>query len=387
MTHPILGFWGTVLIGIIVAATAIGLVRQGMWRRAVYCFGALVCAPGLAAVYVVPAIVYRKSAHTDIMATGWSNPQHQWLQFDSLFFGKSAPFFSVNFFRVGPLIVTALAAVGIALVLNFRNGRRATGWMALSLALVGLTLPQGSWFWVPGRIPTAEFVQFPWRMLGPAVLTASVALGIAMVAATERWGDRLRNGIAITGGAALLLGCSWTFVAARPMATEAIPNTGDAIRQGLYSAMDEDGYLPRTAPTPPRAPRRELAVSTDGVVAEDVISDGAQHGLTVRAARNGASLVLALHAFPGWAVETVSGPSEASTDVDPRGLLRLHLPIAGDYRLRVWYSSPPAERLGTLFGVVAGLVLIAMLAQARLFSWWQSRLRRRAIVDAPRSVP
>ena len=374
MTHPILGFWSTILLGIIVAASAAGLVRAGLWRRALFSIGALACAPGLAAVYVLPAMAYRASAHTDIMATGWSNPQHQWLLLGTLFF-SDAQFFSVNFFKVGPLIVGALLIVLTGLALNFRKGRRAIGWMALSVGLAALTLPEGSWFWRPGLIPTAQFVQFPWRMLGPAVLTASVAMGIGMAAASERWGDRLRNGIAVVCGAALLFGCAWPLVAVRPLNADGVPNTADGLRQGLYAAMDEDGYLPRTAPTGPSSPRHELVLDADGASVDDIVSDGSRHEMTVRAARNDATVVLALHGFPGWALETNSGPRGGSMDVDARGRLRLHLPVAGEYRLRVWYGSPPAERVGALLSAGFALALALLLTQGSLRSWWRSRSR------------
>jgi hypothetical protein len=374
MTHPILGFWSTVMLGLIVVATATGLVCRGMWRRALFSMGALACAPGLAAVYVLPAMVYRSAAHTDIMATGWSNPQHQWILWENLF-TKDVPFYSPNFFRVGSLIVVALVAVLVGLALNLRKGRRAVGWMALSLALVALTLPQGSWFWMPGLIPTAQFVQFPWRMLGPAILTASVALGIGFAAASERWGTQLRNGIAIAAGAAMLFGWAWPFVTLIPMNTQGVPNTSDALRQGVYAAMDEDGYLPRTAPSAPTSPRHELVLSTEGASAADVISDGSRHELTVRAEHGGAIALLALHAFPGWTVETVSGPGRVTMDFDARGLLRLHLPAAGSYRLRVWYASPPAERAGLLVSTSSALLLVLLLAYGPLLSWWRSRSR------------
>jgi hypothetical protein len=104
-----------------------------------------------------------------------------------------------------------------------------------------------------------------------------------------------------------------------------------------------------------------------------VVSDGSRHDLTVRAERSDATAVLALHGFPGWTVETISGPAHAVMDLDGRGLLRLRFPMAGRYRLRVFYGSPPAERAGALLTAGFALVLALMLAYGPLRSRWRSR--------------
>ncbi|HEY0466514.1 MAG TPA: hypothetical protein VGC79_20035, partial [Polyangiaceae bacterium] len=54
LSHTILGLWGTIIVGLVVAATAAGLAWRGLWRRAARLLIALFCAPGLAAVYLLP---------------------------------------------------------------------------------------------------------------------------------------------------------------------------------------------------------------------------------------------------------------------------------------------------------------------------------------------
>ena len=85
--------------------------------------------------------------------------------------------------------------------------------------------------------------------------------------------------------------------------------------------------------------------------------------------------MLTLHAFPGWRVETLSGPTAATMDYDAAGLLRLHLPVPGEYRLRVWYGTPPAAILGASLSALAALALGLLLAYEPLLAWWRSRRR------------
>ena len=55
VTHTVLGLWGSVVVGLVVLARIIVLSRRGLWRRARPLILALVCAPGVAGAYVVPA--------------------------------------------------------------------------------------------------------------------------------------------------------------------------------------------------------------------------------------------------------------------------------------------------------------------------------------------
>lgn len=362
MTHAILGLWGTLLIGIVVAATALELVRRGLGRRVGLLVGALVCAQGLAAVYIVPAMVYKSVTHTAGMVVGYYRASDNWILLRTLF--------ADDRYQIGWLLVTSCAAVIVALLVNFRAGRRALGWGALTALLVLATLQPASWFWKAGRLPLVEFIQFPWRLLGPAALTASVALGIALAAVGERVPGWIRAWITIAGATAMLLVFAWPHATTGGANIATIPSDPEAIRQGLRSATDADEYLPRAVASPPGAPRRELVAAAEGAVVEMVHSDGSHHALVVRAERADAVLGLALYGFPGWSVETVAGPVKATLDTDAHGLLRVHLPSPGVYRVRLRFGSAPAFWLGTLLSAISLLALsLFLLPGSRLWRW------------------
>jgi hypothetical protein len=362
MTHAILGLWGTLLIGIVVAASAVQLIRRGVGRRVWLLVGTLICAQGLAAVYVVPAMVYKSVTHTAGMVVGYYRASDNWILLRTLF--------ADDWYQIGPLLVTSFSAVMIGLAVNPRAGRRALGWSALTAVLVLATLESASWFWKAGRLPLVEFIQFPWRLLGPAALTASVALGVATAAAFEYVPEAIRGGISVAGAAALLLLFAWPHATTGEASTAAIASDPDAIRRGLYSATDADEYLPRAVASPPPAPRRELVAAAEGAVVDMVHSDGSHHALVVRALRADAVLRLALYGFPGWKVETIAGPGKATLDADERGLLRVHLPSPGVYRLRLRFGAAPAFWVGTSLSVISLLALcLFLLPGSGLWRW------------------
>jgi hypothetical protein len=371
MTHAILGLWGTVLIGLVLIATGIQLLRRGLWRRVLLLLGAAICSQGLAAVYTIPAIVYRTVTHTAGMVVGYYHAPDNWIPLKVLF----DPGPGENHLKVGALLVAAGIAAGLGMIVNFRMGRRALGWTFLTVLLMAATHQRASWFWEPGGlIPLTQFVQFPWRLVGPAVLTASVMLGIAMAALFERTAESTRTTVAYVGAAALLMAIAWPSVSPELRSLAGIASSSDAIRAEIQSATDADEYLPLPVAAPPRAPRRDLLARAEGATAA-VNSEGSHHALVVRAERGGAVLHLALHGFPSWVVETVSGPAKATLDIDQAGMLQIHLPAPGDYRLRLRFGVSAAFRLGTFLSALSLLLLCLFLFRRSRFWRWPSAAR------------
>ena len=374
MTHPIMGLWGTLLIGLIVAGSALGLLRRGMRQRALILVGALACAPALAAVYVLPAMMYRTAVKTDGMVIGWYNPQHQWIFLKTLFMddvaGTAMP---AKIYRIGPILVAAAVVAAIGILRDRRRGLRTLGWLALTAVLIWLTLPQASWFWAPNAIPLVVFMQFPWRLLGLAVLTAAIALGIGAAAALSRVKPTIQTPIVIAASTTVLLALAWPLLHAYEMRRTGIVSDPTSIRAGLYSATDANEYLPAAVPAPPATVRGDLAQASEGAAVTLAHSDGSRHTLNVTAQRPNARITLGLYGFPGWTTRTESGPAQARLETDEQGLLRIVLPAAGAYRVRVWYGSPPAEKIGVVVSALTFLVLCLMVAPGAAIRIWRRR--------------
>ena len=370
MTHTIIGLWGTALVGLVVGVRVIVLIRRGLWRRTLPLVFALGCAPGIAAAYIVPAMVYRNVTHVAVMITGFLKPQNQWIFLRTLF-DLQYDMFGRNFMRIGPIVVVAIVMTVLGAALNFKRARPALAWLSLSLVLVGLTLPGALSFWEPGRIPLAQFIQFPWRLLGPGVLCACLALGMGSAAAARRLGERPKSVIAIAGSAAFVLLLAWPHVSADNYPEGWVPANADAVRGTVESTTASDEFLPLAVSAPPKEPRTELVAAVSHAKTAQVASDGSIHTLSIDARRPNATVTLALYDFPGWSVRTLSGPGNATLEHDEQGLLRVHLPAIGDYEVRVAYGAPPAAKLGVLISALSLLALGSMLLHATPF--WPRR--------------
>jgi hypothetical protein len=373
MTHPISGFWGTLLIGVIVAASALQLAWRGLWRRVVLLGVALVAAPGLAAIHVVPAIAYRSAAQTAKMVVGFYTASEQWILLKSLFYsnvpGTALP---GTMYKVGPIAVAAGLVVLLALARRRRLGLRALGWFSLAFVLFALTQRQMSWFWVRGRVPLMELTQFPFRLLGPAVLTAAVALGVGMTALLERVPAAVRSWICILGGGAFLIGMAWPYLKISEMPIATVPSDPESVRNRIVPATDANEFLPRAVPGPPTAPPHALVASAQGATVDFTRSDGSRHMVGASAAGGEATVTLNLFWFPGWHAETVAGPRDARVDADAHGLLRLTLPAPGRYRVRVYYGASAGTVIGEILSL---LTLVALgLFMARGSRFWPAPL-------------
>ncbi len=371
MTHAIMGLWGTLVVGLIVLASVVRFAARRAIRRALLLVGAMISALGLAAVYLVPAMAYRGIVNTPGMVTSVYDPQENWISLAMLFASRT-PEFSRNFLRMGPMLLGVLVVVLLGLAWRPRRAWPALAWMGFAALLVFLVLPQGRPFWAPHRVPFAPFIQFPWRLLGPVALLASVALGIGSAAAGERLSESLKSRIAVVGVGALLFVVAWPYASAREMSTDQVPLDAENIRQWVLSTTEADEFLPQRAAVAPKQASGALVASTDGATVEHTSSQGSHHILALRAEHDGASVGLALHAFPGWAVTTDTGPGDAHAELetDGRGLLRLHLPAPGLYRLRLWFGVPAAASVGTLLSMLSALGLgLALLHGYGPWSW------------------
>ncbi|HYQ00892.1 MAG TPA: hypothetical protein VER96_19620 [Polyangiaceae bacterium] len=374
MSHPVMGLWGTLVVGLIVLSSLVPLWVAGMRQRAVTLVVAVACAPGLAGVYVLPAMSYRTLTRTADMIVGFYKPQDQLTPLWQLFGVHSHPLFGPNFLSVGYLVAAATIASVLVLIVNFRKARGLLGWLALTFFLVFLTHPVSHWFWAPDRLPLTQFIQFPWRLFGPISLTSSIALGVAL--AHSRLSEPLKSGAAIACSTAFFLFTSWPFLTQQEISPNNTPQDPDSIRVGIYSATDANEYHPLSAGDFPREPRAELVQSAEGVTVQYTSSDGSKHSLGLKAEQANAEVKLGVYFFPGWTMNTISGPAKAQLLADENGRLKVRLPVAGEYRVRVQYGASPAGKIGGWLTAISALVLLLLGTwKTGLWPWPIPRLR------------
>lgn len=344
LTHTLMGMLTTELVGLYVLVL---LVRRRR-RAATLAITALVFAIALAAIYVVPAFFERKlvllERVTQAGYTPWQNP----VSFD-LFVN---PFFTPGWpFLVGGslwLVSFAIPRARSAAV------RAAIPW-AIAVALAVLMLPHVVSIWK--LLPFGAEVQFPWRLLGFIGLFS--ALGIAM------WWAELLPASLSTNVAVLVLALALTqlLAAQRQVAPIGpVPLSSEVLRSQIASSTVMDEYLPRHVLAPPLEPRTRLAWPTEpgvGVLAREL--DGLHYELEI-SAPGPAVVAVGVFGFRGWHLRTLEGPARARLRIQQgNGLLHVHVPEAGRYRVLLYFGQTPLRIAATCLSVLALLTLLPVV--------------------------
>lgn len=260
------------------------------------------------------------------------------------------------------------------------EGTRLRGWLGVSLAglviLVLLTTRASVWIWE--IMPLMHFIQFPWRLLGPAsLLLATLAgLGAALIARLIPWRAGRAAWIALSVGGLIVYGLPWlygvylpdpparTIVDAQnferetgwlagtaageyvPIWTTELPDPGRLL--GLYAQSE---VIPRLQPT-------------DDVEIE-AMTWGAMSVVLDFNARRDTTLVFDWLYFPGWWAR-LDGRAVWIEPTSPQGFLSVEVE-EGEHTLEIGFGPTPL-RLGAMIasGVFLG-ILIGVLAPQRLW--------------------
>jgi hypothetical protein len=353
LSHTLLGLWGTAVITLVLVATAVQLVRRRSGRRLLVLAAAFTSALALSAVYTVPAFVYRPLVRIDAMVTGSYDPSDNWLRLPALL--------ARGTYQVAPLLLLAAGLVALALVRE-RRGLAPAGWLALAVGLTALTLPVASGLWGHPALPLLRFIQFPWRLLGPASLAAAVAAGLAfdrVITPGRTWWSAVAPALSV----ALVAWLGWP--CARPHLQPAtnIARDPESIRSALVSTTGVDEYLPRAVAGVPAGVAGPLVRGLRDARLEEGQSAGDQHLLSIETSAPGAVVALALHDFPGWRLATRSGPAPALLAATG-GLLEARMGPAGRYELSLVFGPTPlvlgAELMSLLALVLTGPALLRL---------------------------
>jgi hypothetical protein len=236
-----------------------------------------------------------------------------------------------------------------------------------ALALIALILSASAPIW-QAIVPLA-YLQFPWRLLGPAVFCLSVLAGINVVwleRLPRRIGGLLAGGIVvfIVGMAApTLYIAEWT----HETVDTSVAAYHEAEIRGLQRATTfSNEYLPNTVAVEPGATPRLLADYADGYpvnkahlevlppdVTVEVVEHGPQHDVWQIHAPAPFTMEVLTYDFPGWAGD-IDGQAVPITASNPHGLITFPVP-AGDHTVRLSLGSTPSRNLGNAIAAIAVL--------------------------------
>lgn len=308
----------------------------------------------LSAWYWLPALLEKRYVSTDRMLDG--------AYFIELHFTRSPNFF-LAVSRSQPvlgLVITACFVFSLAAALKLRRKRV---WLSLCgfivLGCIMLNFPVSEPFWQ--HVPLVRYIQFPWRLNGPAVLFACAG----MAAAVRVFRPWMRRRVLPAGAA--LFAVLWLLALAVSLQKLVWiqPCPGD-LEPGVnhwVTTSGRDEYLPKGVD---RAPIEFSApLLTPQVVVESSSVSGAVIEAVVRC-DSAQRVVIRQWAYPGWEVHVDDNPVAWRAD----DLGRLCLDVSpGRHEIRAEMRrtgiQKSAEWLSGLSAMLAGLGAIRLLRRSK----------------------
>ncbi len=342
------------------------------WRRqAILLFLALGLGIGLSAFFWLPAL--REQAYVQIYQLKIYDYRDHFLPLGELFSGpiptiegEVVPYVPHSVGWILPLLALGgLWPWGSPLTREQRRQQWLLAMVCLALLLMTLSLSLPLW----ERLPLLDFIQFPWRFLGPASLGLAVLAGVGL--------SRLPGPKRLWP--ALLLGCNSIFALAWLFPRCALPQplltSPNLIRieqetGGLGSTTAGD-YLPRWVAERPTAdmllPIYEAAAANDYLIPRFDPASLPEGGaiLAETAELTSATVTLETPAafrarwrwyyFPGWQA-TLDGAQIPVMPDSSYGLLAMDIP-AGRHTLAVRFSETPLRRAADAISIMSVVLL------------------------------
>lgn len=255
-------------------------------------------------------------------------------------------------------------------------------------ALIYLWMATPGAVWVWERISLLSFVQFPWRMVGRALLPVSLLAGLAV----EGIGSLDRRDVGrwfqpttliVAAVMAGLVVASWpdTYSPKGICSLESYPDLNDlyALELDGWIGMDpENSYFPIWVENHPtstaladafvegRLPKRlDAALLPDGTQVTSAHYRALGATLDIEAPAGFQARWLGLY-FPGWEVR-VDGEPVMVTPEDDTGLLLFPVP-AGTHHIEVRFGSTAARTAGCVLAAAGGVLLLVVILLWRGFA-------------------
>ncbi|MDY7076773.1 MAG: glycosyltransferase family 39 protein, partial [Chloroflexota bacterium] len=358
--------------------------REGHWVAAI---GAFALAWGLTAFFWGPALLEQDYAQLHMSHVTRNNDFHyNFLNLAEIF----APPTPVDTALMNPpmrihlgLVQAILAGIGLVTgLIRWRDQehkeRRATLIFLTLAAILMLWMTTSSSLWLWEHLPLLPFVQFPWRLVGRAILPIALLAGASASPPSTSTQRISRFTFYAIIGLLILSALPSTYPPRGYCSSVSHPTISDVFayeRQSKLVGVDPEGsYFPiwvKQRPDPdegspleaqyeaggPITRFDEAALPTGAAVVEADYGSNQAH-LVVETPAPFRARYLAFY-FPGWRVE-IDGESVETTATDPEGFITFDVP-AGRHTIVVRFGSTP---LRTTFTVISLLSLATLLILA-----------------------
>ena len=266
------------------------------------------------------------------------------------------------------IVPVLLGFAGLIGLVRFRDPERRIQVVFFALAVIGysyLTVATSAWIWQ--LLQPLQYVQFPWRMLGPAALCLAMLVGASVEVLPAGWRGSTAVTVAIL--AALVLGGLF-WIDPRYCPADADYDVADII--GFEKVSHTIGttakgeYLPKSVEVFPADVAVTVFDETSlpvGTIISDRQTRAVGADLVITATESFTAVYNGFY-FPGW---QVSVDGEAVSIVPDRPYGRITFPVPEGYHdVLVHFTETPWRRVAdavsliALFGV-GGLLLVSIV--------------------------
>ncbi|MBE9508142.1 MAG: hypothetical protein IMY86_08835 [Chloroflexi bacterium] len=380
-SHALLGL---VCAGLLLAYWVWEVVSGTGRGRAGWGMLAFALSGAIIAFYWLPFLMERSAIKLNVIGPGHFDFHEHFLSLGELLapsrildMGATAPHYRFNLGLAQWLLALPALAVLLRPVIRrspkpfTRSHAHLLYFVLAGVGLIFLMLPTSAAIWE--RIPGMPYLQFPWRLLGPANLMLAVcaASGVALLPA-GRW----RN-------PTLAIGLTATLLLALPLLYPPVwaPGFGGTTRLDIIEA-ERDGslalgttstgdFLPVKAARAPLPPMPPLIESYAGlgpvdrvnrftlpdVTTVEIVEQGALYDRFAVSTSREFILRLYTFYFPGWRAY-VDGEEVGIDVAGPEGFITFRVP-AGEHDVLVRFEDTP-PRTGGWIIAAAGLVMLIL---------------------------
>jgi hypothetical protein len=338
--------------------------RARSWKLAMQQASGIALGLALSAFVWLPSLAQREYVRLESLLEGYLRYSNHFVYLRQLFSAQWGYGLSVIgdhddlSFSLGWEHLLLAACALVAAILARRA--RVTIFFAISgavLALFMLSVAQPLW----DRVTLLEYIEFPWRMLGP--VSVCVALVVASLGQL-RWRRR-----AYAAVLAMLIVPNLAHLHPREFRSvdTALWQPGDIAAKGI-GVDTADEYRPRWMLASPGF-RRQKAVFTSGAAELAGESGTPVWWGGIAKVRTPATVQLLISYFPGWRVE-VDHRATAANPQQNTGLIEFQLP-AGEHFVSAAWGRTPATLAGDIVSSAALLLVFALLlapARKRVFA-------------------
>ncbi len=324
---------------------------------------ALLLGMGLAAFFWLPALVERAYVHSDRLLVPpifvyWNN----FIRPSELLAGPRV----VHPDLLNPSPPRALGLIPVLMGLpaliglwRFRDRPRRLQVAFFAATLVGyawLTMPSSRVVW--DSLPLLEYVQFPWRLLGPAALCLAMLVAAAAELLPRGW----RGSVPLAVAIALIAGGALFWLEPRYCPDMGSPTAADIAHfeqiTHTVGTTAKGEYLPRTVAAIPEEPPI-AALDPSSVPSGTTITRHYRRAVGAELVIEAPQPFTAVYNgfdYPGWRV-SVDGAAVPVTPDEPYGRITFPVP-EGQHRVSIRFGETPLRRAAD-WASLACLILVA----------------------------